>query len=283
MDKRKITLLDGAVGTSLWERTDDRGPVWRYNIEKPQIVKDQAKEFLDIGAQIILTNTFGANRDAVARTNYNVKDIVSAGVKLTREAVAGSNAKVALAIGPLSKILEPWGDLSEAEAQEIYEEQIGAGMAEHPDLIYLMTFMDVEMMRIAVSVAKKYDVPVFCSMTFTKFGKTMMGNSVEDIVNTLEPMGIDAIGMNCSLGPDQAVPIIKEFAEKTTLPLLFKPNAGTPILSSDGKEEHACTPEEFAAGFVPAFEYASYVGGCCGTNATYLRAVKEKLMEEIEN
>lgn len=270
-------MLDGAVGTSLWERTNDRGPVWKYNIEKPQLVIDQAKEFQNIGSEIILTNTFGANRDAVSRTEYNVEEVVRMGVKLTREALADTDAKIALAVGPLSSILKPWGDLSETEAQNIYEEQIGAGMSEHPDIIYLMTFMDVDMMRIAVNVAKQYNVPIFCSMTFTKFGKTMMGNSVEDIVNALEPMGIDAIGMNCSLGPDISIPVIKKFAKITQLPLLFKPNAGTPILSSDGKEERPCTPKEFAANFVPAFEYVSYVGGCCGTNAEYLTAVKKEL------
>ena len=121
MNRRKITLLDGAVGTSLWERTNDRGPVWKYNIEKPQLVIDQAKEFQNIGSEIILTNTFGANRDAVSRTEYNVEEVVRMGVKLTREALADTDAKIALAVGPLSSILKPWGDLSETEAQNIYE------------------------------------------------------------------------------------------------------------------------------------------------------------------
>ena len=136
--------------------------------------------------------------------------------------------------------------------------------------------MDLDMMQIATDVAKQYHVPVFCSMTFTEFGATLMGNTVDQIVGTLEPMGIDAIGLNCSLGPDKALPIIKQFKETTSLPTLFKPNAGKPI--TNGQEESKpYTPEQFAKEFVPAFDYSDYVGGCCGTNATYLAAIKNEL------
>lgn len=278
MTKKKITLLDGAAGTTLWEHTNDHDPVWKYNIEKPEVVKQVAREFADVGAEIILTNSFAANRPNVEKeSNYTVEQLVSTSVRLTKEALAGTDKKVALAIGPLSSMLEPFGDLSADDCRKIFEEMVSAGMQEHPDLVYFMTFMDLEMMKIAVSVAKQYQVPVFSSMTFTEFGSTLMGNNVDDIVGQLEPMGIDAVGMNCSLGPDKALPIIKEYHKKTSLPTLFKPNAGTPILSSGGKEDRPYTPEVFAADFVPAFEYADMVGGCCGTNATYLKAVKAEL------
>lgn len=276
--KKKITLLDGAVGTTLWEHTNDHDPVWKYNIEKPDVVKQVAREFADVGAEIILTNSFAANHPNVSsQSSYSVEEIVSTSVRLTREALAGTDKRIALAIGPLSAMLEPFGDLSTADCRKIFEEMISAGMQEHPDIIYLMTFMDLEMMKIAVSVAKQYQVPVFSSMTFTEFGATLMGNTVDDIVGELTPMGIDAVGMNCSLGPDKALSIVKEYKAKTSLPVLFKPNAGTPILSSGGKEDKPYSPEVFAADFVPAFEYADAVGGCCGTNATYLKAVKDEL------
>lgn len=277
MAKNKIHLLDGAAGTTMWEHTDDRNPVWRYNIEHPEIPTLVAREFAEVGATIVTTNTFSANRPAVERSSdYTVEEVVSNGVRITKNALKGSNAKVALACGPLTAMLEPFGDLTHDECRKIYEQMISAGMSEHPDLIYLMTFMDLDMMQIATAVAKQYQVPVFCSMTFTEFGATLMGNTVEQIVAALEPMGIDAIGLNCSLGPDKALPIIKQFRETTSLPTLFKPNAGTPI--SNGQEEkRSCTPEEFARGFVPAFQYSDYVGGCCGTNATYLTAIKKEL------
>lgn len=280
MKKDALVLMDGAVGTSIWEKTPDKKPVWIYNLENPAVVRELCDEYIAAGSEIILANTFGANGPAVKRSSpYTVKEVVSAGVKIAKEAVKGTNVKVALSIGPLSQLIEPYGDLSEEEAAEIFEEQIGSGMAEHPDLILLQTFMDVEMMRIAATVAKKYDVPVFCAMTFEKVGKTMMGNSVQDVIDTLTPLGIDAIGMNCSLGPDLALDIIKEFSEKTSLPLIFKPNAGKPILSADGSTETPYTAERFAKELIPALEYATYVGGCCGSNAFYIR----KLKEEIDN
>lgn len=279
MEKKNLVLMDGAVGTSLWEKAEakqeEKVAVWRYNLEDPEIVRELAKEYIDAGAQIILTNTFGANRGAVSRTSYRVEDVVRAGVRLAKEAVAGTSVKVALSAGPLSQLMEPYGDLTEEEVAEIYEEQIGSGMKENPDLILLQTFMDVEMMRVATQVAKQYGVPVFCAMTFEKVGKTMMGNSVQDVIDTLEPLGIDAIGMNCSLGPDLALPIIQEFAQKTDLPLVFKPNAGKPILSADGSTQSPYTAEIFAKDILPALGVATYVGGCCGSNPSYIRCLKQ--------
>ena len=279
MGTRKITLLDGAVGTSLWEKTENKVPVWRYNIENPEIVSELHRENIAAGSEIILANTFGANSGAVSRTEYTVPQIVSAGMKLAKEAVKGTDVKVALAIGPLSVLLEPYGDLTQEEAEEIFEEQMGAAMDQKPDLIMIQTFMDLEMMRVAATAAKQYHVPVFTTMTFEKVGKTMMGNSVQDIVKTLEKVGVDAIGMNCSLGPDLALPIIREFAEKTELPLVFKPNAGKPILAADGSTQTAYDADTFAKDIEPALEYVSYIGGCCGCNASYVAAIR-KLLEK---
>ncbi|MCI6550301.1 MAG: homocysteine S-methyltransferase family protein [Prevotella sp.] len=277
MAKRNIQLLDGAAGTTMWEHTDDRGPVWRYNIDHPEIPEMVAKEFAEAGATIVTTNTFSANAPTVERnSDYSVEEIVSKGVKIAKDALRGTGVKVALDCGPLAALLEPFGDLTRDECRRIYEQMISAGMSENPDLIYLMTFMDLDMMQIATDVAKQYHVPVFCSMTFTEFGATLMGNTVDQIVTTLAPMGIDAIGLNCSLGPDAALPIIRQFKEATSLPTLFKPNAGKPI-SNGQAETRLYTPEAFAKDFVPAFEYADYVGGCCGTNGVYLTAIRHEL------
>ena len=285
---KDIKLLDGAVGTSLWERTGDHSPVWTFNIEKPEAVKEQAKAFIRVGAKVVLTNTFGANPPAVAASSsLDVEEVVAAGVRLAKQALAEAKAeagddryddvKICLAFGPMSSMLEPWGDLSYDDCRAAYAKIIAAGMKEQPDMIELMTFMDLDMLRIGVEVAMEYGVPVFASMSFTEFGRTMMGNGVDDIIAALEPLGVAALGVNCSLGPDKALSILKEFSEKTKLPILFKPNAGIPILSDCGCEAAPCTPENFAKAFVPAFEYASYVGGCCGTNATYLAAIKAEL------
>jgi len=278
---KSITLLDGAVGTSLWEKAERDGikkdPVWTYNLAHPELVTELAREYLDAGAEIILANTFGANGPAVKRSSqYTVEEVVKTGVRLTR-GVVGEKAKVALSAGPLSMLLEPYGDLTEEECQAIYEEMLGAGMEEKPDCIMLQTFMDVEMMRVAATVARQYSVPVYCTMTFEKVGRTMMGNTVQQVIDALEPLHIDGIGMNCSLGPALALPVIREFSEKTDLPLVFKPNAGKPILGVGGEVVSDYDAETFVREVEPALELVSYLGGCCGCNADYVKALRALL------
>ncbi len=280
--KEGIVLLDGAVGTSLWAKAEARGwkkdPVWRYNIEHPEIVAELAAEYADAGAEIILANTFGANGPAVKRSSsYSTPEVVSAAVRILKEAVKGKNVKTALAIGPLSALMEPYGDLTEEETAEIYREMLEAGMKEGTDIILLQTFIDLAMMRVAAEEAVKFGVPVFCCLTFERRGKTMMGNSVEDMIEELEPLGVSALGMNCSLGPDLAVPIIREFVGKTGLPLIFKPNAGKPILAADGTASTAYSAKAFADELMPAMEFVDYIGGCCGSDPSYIRELASRM------
>ncbi|MBE6726197.1 MAG: homocysteine S-methyltransferase family protein [Ruminococcaceae bacterium] len=280
--KQGITLMDGAVGTSLWAKAEANGvkkdPVWRYNLEHPELVAELTADYADAGAEIILANTFGANGPAVKRSSpYTAPEVVSAGVRIAKKTLRGSGRRIALSAGPLTAMLEPYGDMTEEEAGEIYYEMLEAGMKEGPDLILLQTFMDLTMLRVAAVEAKKFGVPVFCCLTFEKRGKTMMGNSVEDMIEELEPVGIDAIGMNCSLGPDLAVPVIREFVGKTSLPLIFKPNAGKPILAPDGSTATAYSAKVFADDVMPALDFVDYVGGCCGADASYVRELAGRL------
>lgn len=283
--KKDILLLDGAGGTHLWNMAEEQGfkkdPVWKYNVDHPELVKRLAEEYIAAGSRIIYTNTFGANCHAVAKSSaYTVEQVVSAGVRIAKEAVAGTDVKVALDVGPLSVLMEPYGDLTEEEAEEIFRQQIGAGMTESPDLIVLETFMDLEMLKVAASVAKSYGVPVLCTMTFEARGRTMMGNRVEDIVEELSELGVDGVGLNCSLGPVDALPIIREFAENTDLPLVFKPNAGKPVLAEDGSVISPYSAEDFAADVAPVLDLVTYLGGCCGSSPEYIRVLKEKLGNE---
>ena len=277
MRRDDIVLLDGAIGTSLWEKTDDKVPVWRYNIEKPEIVTQLDIEFADAGSQIINTNTFSANRITLQRTEYTVPQIVSTAVRLTKEAV-GDRVKVALDVGPLPTLMEPYGDLSEEEAYELFDEQISSGIPGKPDLILLDTFSDADMLRIAAEAAAKHNLPIFAMMTFTEVGKTIMGHSVERFVDTVKDLPVTAVGLNCSLGPDKAVPIIATFRQYTDLPLIFKPNAGKPILQEDGTEKVQYDVNMFVEECMPALEYdVKYIGGCCGSNPSYIRALREKI------
>ena len=280
--KQNITLMDGAIGTTLWAKAEAHGwkkePVWIYNLAHPEIVSEIAREYADAGSQIILSNTFGANRPSVERSSqYDPCEVVAEGVRLAKEAVAGRGIRVALDCGPLSELMEPYGDLEEDEVTAIYAEMFKAGVDAGADLIFLETFIDLAMLRVAAEEAKKHGVPVFCSLSFERLGKTMMGNSPEDMIEELEPLGVDAIGMNCSLGPDLAVPVMKKFMGKTSIPLLFKPNAGMPVLAADGTESAAFSAKAFADGILPALDFVDYVGGCCGSAPSYIRELAGRL------
>ena len=193
---KKVVIMDGAVGTSLWEKATDKVPVWRYNIENPKIVRELQEEYVQAGADIVLADTFAANGAEVARcSSYTVEQVVSTAVRIAKDTVNG-RAKVGLAIGPLTGLLKPYGKISHEEAKAMFEEQIGSGMQEGPDVIYIQTFMDLEMLKIAAEAASHYDVPLLCSMSFmgaNKSGKrakvshTMMGNTCKDIVEGLKP------------------------------------------------------------------------------------------------
>ena len=283
--KPNITLMDGAVGTSLWAKAEARGikkdPVWKYNKEHPDIVAELASEYADAGAKIILANTFGANGPAVKRSSdYTSPEIVSEGVKIAKTALAGRDVKIALSAGPLSALMEPYGDLTEEEAAEIYREMLEAGVKEGPDLILLQTFIDLAMIRVAAVEAKRFGLPVFCCLSFERRGRTMMGNSVEDMIEELVPLEVDAIGMNCSLGPDLALTVIREFAEKSPLPVIFKPNAGKPILAADGTTATTYSAKVFADDVMPALDLVDYIGGCCGADPSYIRELAERMKQE---
>lgn len=271
MEKKRPVLLDGSAGTALWAMAEsegiERASVWRYNLEQPQLVTRLHKMYIEAGSRYIQTNTFSANGPSVAReSDYAIGDVVGAAVKLAKDAAEGTGVGVYASFGPLAAMLEPYGKLKKEDCAAIYADmcQAAAGV----DFIVLETFMDLEMLRIAAAEALKTGLPVICSMTFEKRRRTMMGNSVQQIVDTLAPMGVHALGMNCSYGPAKAMEIIEEFREKTDLPLYFKPNSGM---------GESYTAADFAAELAPALDFVSYVGGCCGCDDSYIRAVKELL------
>ncbi len=280
---KKITILDGAQGTRLWqlaaEQGFDREPVWKYNITHPEIVAQVCREYAEAGSEIICANTFGANRLSVEKENgFTVPQVVEAAVGIARDALAGTGVQTALDIGPLSVLMEPYGDLEEDEAEEIFAEMLAAGASAGAELIFFETFLDMEMMRVGVQAAQTLPraIPVVCSMSFEKSGRTMMGNSVEDVAELLAPMGVAGLGMNCSLGPDLSLPMIRRFADCTDLPLFFKPNAGMPSTAPDGTTVYDLGAEQFAAEVAPVLEIPNlrWLGGCCGTDAAYIRQLK---------
>lgn len=275
----KITLLDGASGTLLWDMAENAGvakdPVWKFNIEHPEFVEKLADLYIEAGSDIIFSNTFSANRPNIERNcSYSVDEVVYEGMKIAKDRAKKAGIKAFLDVGPLSQMLEPYGDMEEDECEELFRAQIEPGMKADPDGIMLETFMDLEMLKIAARVACSYNVPVFCSMTFEKSEKTMFGNSVDAIIEGLSEFPVAAVGMNCSVGPDMAIPILEEFHRKTSLPIIAKPNAGLPEIDAEGKVIHEYTAEKFVQDIAPALEYVSYVGSCCGSNPDYIRRLK---------
>lgn len=272
----KVVLLDGAVGTSLWAKSSDRQPVWRYNMENPDIVRELAEEYAEAGAQVVLANTFAVNRISLRKSPYRVPEVAARAVELAREGVRG-RARVALSVGPLPVLMEPYGDLEEDDAFDMYLEVVEAGVRAGADVILAQTFMDLAMMEVALRAAGKLDRPMMASFSFEARGRTMMGNSVADIVEALDKYPLEAIGLNCSLGPEQALPILTEYARHTDRPLLFKPNAGLPV---GGREDPALDAAAFAEETARAAALgASYIGGCCGSSPDYIRTLGDRLRE----
>ena len=155
---KNITLLDGASGTRLWALSEAAGlpkaPSWTYNVTHPELVEQVAREYVEAGSQIIMSNTFNSNRATLADQGHSVTEVISAAIGAAKSAAAG-RARVALDVGPLSGMMEPYGELTEEEVTDIYAEQIGAGLVAGADMVFFETFMDPEMLRCAVVAAKR--------------------------------------------------------------------------------------------------------------------------------
>ena len=270
---KKAILLDGSAGTALWAMAERAGvpksSVWLYNMEHPEFVTELHRSYIAAGSQMIQANTFSVNRESVSReSDYSAAEVVEKAVQLAKQAVAGTDVKVYTPFGPLLQLMEPYGKLSAAEVDAVYSELAAAAVKAGADTIVLETFMDVRMAAVAARAVKRFGGSVICSMTFEKRRRTMMGDSVQDIVSTLAPLGIDGVGMNCSKGPVEALEIIREYSECTDLPLYYKPNAGL------GESYSA---SQFAAEIALALELVSYVGGCCGCDESYIKEIGKLL------
>ena len=268
-----IHLLDGSAGTALWAMAEAAGvkkkSVWLYNIEQPEFVTELHSRYIEAGSELIQANTFSVNRFSVEReSELSAAEVVTAAVKLAKQAAEGTGVRVYATFGPLPILMEPYGKLSIAETEAAYTELASAAAEAGADIIVLETFMDLRMMEVAAKAAKSFGLPVFCSMTFAKRHRTMMGDTVKKIAQSLETIGADAVGMNCSAGPVEALEIIREFKENTALPLYFKPNSGM------GESYGA---DQFASEIAPALEFVSYVGGCCGCDEEYIKEIKKLL------
>ncbi|HHV50470.1 MAG TPA: dihydropteroate synthase [Clostridiales bacterium] len=274
---KPFVILDGAMGTMLQKLgLPAGGHPEAMNITHPEMVEKVHRGYIESGADIIYTNTFGANRYKLQKSGYTPEEVISAGIKAARKAAEGTGCLVALDIGPIGQLLEPSGTLDFEEAVDIFAEQVKAGVKYGADLIAIETMTDLGEARAAVLAAKENSsLPVICTMTFEKSKRTFTGCTVSAMALTLEGLGADAIGINCSLGPDELKPLVEELAAWTSLPIIVKPNAGLPDPVTG---EYKFSPENFAkhiADLVPLG--IKIVGGCCGSTPDTIAAVRRVL------
>ena len=272
-----ITLLDGAMGTMLQKMGLRPGQIPEMtNLTHPEWVRSIHAGYLAAGSRIIYANTFGANRLKLRDTGHTVREVVAAGVGIAKDAAAGTDALVGLDVGPLGALLEPLGTLPFEEAYDLFSEIMEAGRDAGADLIAIETMTDLQEARAALLAAKEHtSLPVFVTMSFDPSGRTFTGCAPSCMARVLEGLGADAVGLNCSLGPREALPLVKAIARNTRLPVIAKPNAGLPD-PVDG--HYDLSPAGFADAMRALAEAgATVVGGCCGTDPDYISALRKAL------
>lgn len=276
--KTKRLYCDGGTGTVLQEMGLPTGtPPEIWNIENPEKITELHSRYLDAGCNIITTNTFGVNRDKYE----NYEELIEKAIECAKTAVIDrKDAFVAFDIGPTGRLLKPLGDLDFEEAVSIFGANVRIAAKCGVDLILIETMNDSYETKAAVLAAKENcDLPIFVTNVYDENGKLMTGATPEAMIAMLESMGVDALGMNCSLGPDKMLPLVEKFTENASVPIIVNPNAGLPVVK-DGKTQFNINDEQFAAHMREMAELgACILGGCCGTTPIYMK----KMIEATKN
>ena len=274
--RKRIVFFDGGTGRLLQANGLKPGELPEtWNILHPEIVTKLHYDYLEAGADIVKTNTFGANglkfNDA---GEYGLDEIVAAAMENAKKAVskAGDKGYIALDIGPTGKLLKPLGDLGFEEAYRLFSDVVAIGAREGADLVLIETMSDSYEVKAAVLAAKENcNLPVFATMIFDSKGKLLTGGTVESTVALLEGLGVDALGINCGLGPVQMKGILADIMKAASVPVIVNPNAGLPR-SEGGRTFYDIDADEFAGTMREIVEMgACVVGGCCGTTPEHIR------------
>ena len=267
-------FFDGGMGTLLQAKGLAGGELPEtWNLSHPDDIRELHMAYLQAGCDIFNTNTFGANR---LKYPDNLEEIVTAAVRLAKEArtrAGREDAYIALDIGPTGKLLAPMGDLPFEEAVRLFGETVRIGAAAGADLVLIETMSDSYEAKAAVLAAKENcDLPVLVTTIYDGTGKLLTGGTVASVVPMLEGLGVDALGVNCGLGPEQMIPIVKELVQTASVPILVNPNAGLPRTDDEGRTVYDVGPADFAGwmGEIAALGVQA-VGGCCGTTPEHIR------------
>ena len=277
----RILVADGAMGTALYAKGIFLNRCYdELNLSLPALIRDVHQDYLRAGAQILETNTYGANRKRLAGFGFaeKLRQINQAGVRIAKE-VAQDQAFVAGAVGPLGVRLEPLGPVSFAEARDLFREQVAVLVEAGVDLIILETFRDLDELReavLAVREAAGREMPLIAQVAIEDDGTLEDGTSAANIALALTQWPVDVIGLNCSSGPRALLEAIEAMAPHTTKPLSVMPNAGLPV-TVEGRNLYLCSPEymaQYSRRFLEAG--AKIVGGCCGTTAAHIREIRNE-------
>lgn len=275
---KKHLVYDGGMGTMLQAAGLPAGAspdVW--NITNPDAVRAVHAAYLAAGANVITSNTFGSTTPRLKRIAHKPAELAAAGVRIVKEAIAvsGRVAYAALDVGPLGEFLEPLGDLTEDEALEYFREEIEAGVAAGADCILIETMSALDEALVCVKAAKLYGagLPVLCTLTYSPAGRLMTGETIESVVAALEEAGVDALGCNCGVGPEQLVALLPRFTACTTKPLIMQPNAGLPEYQN-GQTVYLVGADAFATEMAKLAQSGVWgLGGCCGTTPEHIALV----------
>ena len=278
--RKPFVLLDGAMGTMLQKeglKPGERPEL--FVLQYPEKVAAVHRQYLESGSSILYTCTFGASRRKLAKSGTDPETVIRAAFAAAKQAAdsfAGERPLIALDIGPIGELLYPAGMMRFEEAYELFKEQLLAGEALGADLVVFETMTDLAEMRAGILAARECtNLPILATMTFEAGGRTFTGCSAGAMARTLEGLGVDALGVNCSLGPDALLPIAREIAASSSLPLVVKANAGLPD-PRDGS--YALSPEDFARQMAAFAECGMrFAGGCCGTTPAHIAALREAL------
>lgn len=277
--KARRLYYDGASGTYLQGKGIAGGKYPELlNLRRPDVLYAMHRGYFEAGANIALAHTFGANRFKLAGTGHSVEEVVTAGVKTAKRAAAeGAHRYVSLDIGPLGRLLEPVGDLDFEEAVALFAEVVRAGVAAGCDLITAETMSDLaEIKACMLAVKENSDLPLFVTAAFQEDGRMLTGADIDAFCATVTALGADAIGFNCSFGPEQMQPLLARLLEISTIPVIANPNAGLPEVRGE-KTVYNVDADAFST-YMATFARmgVAVMGGCCGTDPHYIRALVEK-------
>lgn len=277
LNRDGFVFFDGAMGTMLQKAGLELGDFpEKYNFTMPDTVQAIYREYIEAGAEILTSNTFSSNDYKLQGSGISVEDAITKGIEIARQ--AAGDRLVALDIGPTGQLLAPMGTLSFDEAYALFRKQAVAGEKAGADVVLIETMTDLYEAKAAVlAVKENCRLPVICTVSFQQDGRTLSGADPLTCILVLEGLGVDVIGINCSLGPVEMIPIVETYLHYAHVPVIVQPNAGMPRLEA-GETVFSMAPQTFADNlFKMAQMGVKLIGGCCGTTPDYIRETRKRV------